>query len=150
MGLDVFAEHRSIWKGKPVLADIYAVWFDALLDTLGPSRRRVLELGAGPGFFSEYARARRPPALSLDRGGRGGGPLERRGPRRPPPAVPVRLFRYDPRRGRPASSRPAPDVLRGSGARARPRRVRGNGGALGDAALLSRLPLAASGGLTLG
>ena len=60
MGLDVFAEHRSIWKGKPVLADIYAVWFDALLDTLGPSRRRVLELGAGPGFFSEYARAHRP------------------------------------------------------------------------------------------
>ena len=60
MGLDVLVEHRSTWNAKPVLADIYAVWFEALLDTLGSSHRRVLELGAGPGFLSEYARGRRP------------------------------------------------------------------------------------------
>ena len=60
MGLDVLVEHRSTWNAKPVLADIYAVWFEALLDALGPARRRVLELGAGPGFLSDYARARRP------------------------------------------------------------------------------------------
>ena len=60
MGLDVLIEHRSTWNAKPVLADIYAVWFEALLDTLGSSHRRVLELGAGPGFLSEYARGRRP------------------------------------------------------------------------------------------
>ncbi len=60
MGLDVLVKHRSIWKAKPVLADVYAVWFKALLDTLGSSHRRVLEPGAGPGFLSEYARGRRP------------------------------------------------------------------------------------------
>jgi SAM-dependent methyltransferase len=60
MGLDVLVEHRSVWKAKPVLADIYGVWFEALLGTLGSSHRRVLELGAGPGFLSEYARGRRP------------------------------------------------------------------------------------------
>lgn len=60
MGLDLLVEHRSTWSAKPVLADIYAVWFQALLDSLGSSHRRVLELGAGPGFLSQYARARRP------------------------------------------------------------------------------------------
>jgi SAM-dependent methyltransferase len=60
MSLEQLEDHRRIWKAKPVLADVYAVWFDALLGALGPSHRRVLELGAGPGFFSEYARRRRP------------------------------------------------------------------------------------------
>lgn len=60
VGLEVLLKHRSIWNAKPVLADIYAVWFEALLDTLGSSHHRVLELGAGPGFLSEYARGRRP------------------------------------------------------------------------------------------
>lgn len=51
-------EHRSVWAGKPVLAPVYGVWFDALLDQV-PSGR-VLEVGAGPGFLGEYARRRRP------------------------------------------------------------------------------------------
>src|SRR5262249_43760289 len=43
------AEQRRLWERKPVLAEIYAVWFEALLAGL-PERGRVLEVGAGPGF----------------------------------------------------------------------------------------------------
>lgn len=57
MSRDRLEEHRRIWEGKPVLADVYAVWFEALLKTLS-SRGPVLEVGAGPGFFSAYARQR--------------------------------------------------------------------------------------------
>jgi SAM-dependent methyltransferase len=53
------AEHRRIWEGKPVLSRVYAVWFDALLQAL-PARARVVEIGAGPGFLSAYARQRAP------------------------------------------------------------------------------------------
>jgi SAM-dependent methyltransferase len=53
------AEHRRIWEGKPVLARVYAVWFDALLASL-PERPRVVEVGAGPGFLSGHARRRMP------------------------------------------------------------------------------------------
>jgi SAM-dependent methyltransferase len=60
MSLDLLEEHRRMWQAKPVLSDVYRVWFDALLGALEPSHRRVLELGAGPGFFTEYARRRRP------------------------------------------------------------------------------------------
>lgn len=56
-GAGRLAEHRRIWEGKPVLSRVYGVWFDALLDRL-PPRARVLEVGAGPGFLSEYARGR--------------------------------------------------------------------------------------------
>jgi SAM-dependent methyltransferase len=52
-------EHRGLWARKPVLARVYAVWFDALLEGLPPSAR-VLEVGAGPGFFAEHAARRRP------------------------------------------------------------------------------------------
>jgi SAM-dependent methyltransferase len=52
-------EHREIWRTKPVLADIYAIWFRALLART-PSGARVLEVGAGPGFLAEYARQHRP------------------------------------------------------------------------------------------
>jgi SAM-dependent methyltransferase len=52
-------EHRRVWSDKPVLRRIYAVWFDALLD-LAPRGARVLEVGAGPGFLTEYARRQRP------------------------------------------------------------------------------------------
>ncbi|HEX9187344.1 MAG TPA: class I SAM-dependent methyltransferase [Vicinamibacteria bacterium] len=55
MSLDRLQEHRAIWAGKPVLADVYRVWFDALLEGL-PRGSRVLELGAGPGFLAEHAR----------------------------------------------------------------------------------------------
>jgi SAM-dependent methyltransferase len=56
-GTERLAEHRRIWAGKPVLARVYAVWFEALLDRL-PPRARVLEVGAGPGFLKEHAQAR--------------------------------------------------------------------------------------------
>jgi len=58
--LELLTNHRRIWKHKPVLADVYLVWFEALLGDLGAHHRRILELGAGPGFLSEYARRQRP------------------------------------------------------------------------------------------
>src|SRR5262249_45174681 len=60
MGLELLADHRRIWTAKPVLADVYSVWFEALLGALDSSHRRVLEPGAGPGFFADYARRHRP------------------------------------------------------------------------------------------
>jgi SAM-dependent methyltransferase len=51
--------HRAVWSEKAVLRPIYRVWFDALLATVARGSR-VLEVGAGPGFLSEYARERRP------------------------------------------------------------------------------------------
>jgi SAM-dependent methyltransferase len=55
-------EHRRLWAAKPVLQDVYAVWFDAILGALGESGS-VLEIGAGPGFLSAHAR-RRPRRLA--------------------------------------------------------------------------------------
>jgi SAM-dependent methyltransferase len=55
MTLSRLDEHREIWRRKPVLGKVYEVWFDLLLSELG-RRQRVLEVGAGPGFLSEYAR----------------------------------------------------------------------------------------------
>ncbi len=52
-------EHRRIWQKKPALAKVYQKWFDELLAVL-PSRARVLEVGAGPGFLSAYVRAQSP------------------------------------------------------------------------------------------
>lgn len=52
-------EHRRLWDAKPALQAVYAAWFDRLLAEAGPGQR-VLEVGAGPGLFSRYARARRP------------------------------------------------------------------------------------------
>ena len=51
-------EHRRVWADKPVLAQVYGVWFEALLSELPPGR--ALEVGAGPGFLREYARRQRP------------------------------------------------------------------------------------------
>ena len=59
MSCERLRDHRRIWERKPVLAEVYAVWFEALLAAL-PAGGRVLEAGAGPGFFSEYARTRKP------------------------------------------------------------------------------------------
>jgi SAM-dependent methyltransferase len=50
-------DHRRLWQAKPSLRDVYAVWFDALLDRLG-SASIVLEVGAGPGFLAAHARER--------------------------------------------------------------------------------------------
>jgi SAM-dependent methyltransferase len=58
-GAGVLHEHRRIWEGKPVLAPIYAVWFEALLASL-PEEGTALEVGAGPGFLAEHARGRFP------------------------------------------------------------------------------------------
>jgi len=58
-GLARLQEHRRIWRGKAALRRIYAVWFDALL-RLAPAGARVLEIGAGPGLLSDYAREHRP------------------------------------------------------------------------------------------
>jgi SAM-dependent methyltransferase len=52
-------DHRRIWAAKPVLARVYAVWFDALIGGL-PRGARTLEVGAGPGFLAEYASRERP------------------------------------------------------------------------------------------
>jgi len=56
MSLERLEEHRRIWSAKPLLAEVYRVWFDALLATLRDGR--ILEVGAGPGFFATYARNR--------------------------------------------------------------------------------------------
>ncbi|HVR72210.1 MAG TPA: class I SAM-dependent methyltransferase [Vicinamibacteria bacterium] len=50
-------DHRRLWQAKPVLRDVYAVWFDALLESLLPAAS-VLEVGAGPGFLAAHARER--------------------------------------------------------------------------------------------
>jgi len=52
-------EHRRLWARKPVLAAVYRPWFEGLLEPLAPGAA-VLEVGAGPGFLAEFARARRP------------------------------------------------------------------------------------------
>ncbi len=59
MSLQRLREHRSIWDAKPVLADVYAVWFEELVRLAAPAQR-VLEVGAGPGLLGQWARGRRP------------------------------------------------------------------------------------------
>jgi SAM-dependent methyltransferase len=59
LSLERLREHRAIWAGKPVLADVYSVWFRDLLSFVSP-RQTVLEIGAGPGFLTEWARSQRP------------------------------------------------------------------------------------------
>ena len=59
MSRALLEEHRRVWQAKPVLRTVYGVWFDALLGEAPPAAR-VLEVGAGPGFFLAHARSRRP------------------------------------------------------------------------------------------
>lgn len=59
MSLERLREHRRLWRQKPVLARVYGAWFDAILSEL-PQGARVLEVGAGPGFFAEHSRRSRP------------------------------------------------------------------------------------------
>lgn len=59
MSLDVLREHRRVFSRKPVLADVYGVWFDHILEGV-PQNARVLEAGAGPGLFAPHARSVRP------------------------------------------------------------------------------------------
>jgi len=50
-------DHRRLWNAKPALREVYAVWFEAVLDAIAGAAD-VLEIGAGPGFLTERARAR--------------------------------------------------------------------------------------------
>lgn len=59
MSLDLLNEHRRVFAGKGVLARVYGVWFDRLLEGL-PAGALVLEAGAGPGLFAPHARKARP------------------------------------------------------------------------------------------
>lgn len=59
MSLERLLEHRAIWNAKPVLADVYGVWFRDLVSLAAPAQR-VIEIGAGPGLLTEWARAHRP------------------------------------------------------------------------------------------
>jgi SAM-dependent methyltransferase len=52
-------EHRRLWADKPVLARVYARWFELLLAE-APRGGRVVEVGAGPGTLRAFARATRP------------------------------------------------------------------------------------------
>lgn len=58
MSLDRLLEHRRLWLDKPTLRLAYGVWFESLLETIGPASR-VLEVGAGPGLLSKHAREHR-------------------------------------------------------------------------------------------
>jgi SAM-dependent methyltransferase len=55
MSRERLEEHRRLWESKPALRAVYAVWFVVLLREL-EGARSVLEIGAGPGFFSVHAR----------------------------------------------------------------------------------------------
>jgi SAM-dependent methyltransferase len=59
MSLDLLREHRRVFAEKSVLAEVYGVWFDRLLEGL-PPQARVLEAGAGPGLFGPHAKSKRP------------------------------------------------------------------------------------------
>jgi len=59
VSLDRLIEHRRLWDEKPTLARVYEVWFDRVLSAL-PPESRVLEVGAGPGFFARHAARVRP------------------------------------------------------------------------------------------
>jgi SAM-dependent methyltransferase len=52
-------EHRRLWADKPVLARVYAHWFELLLAE-APRGGRVVEVGAGPGTLRAFARETRP------------------------------------------------------------------------------------------
>ena len=58
MSLAELRRHVEVWERKPSLRRVYAVWFDQLAGPL-PQDARVLEIGAGPGFFARHARATR-------------------------------------------------------------------------------------------
>ena len=58
MSRERLLEHRQLWAEKPVLAEVYRPWFEALLAQI-PAGGRALEVGAGPGFLADEARRTR-------------------------------------------------------------------------------------------
>jgi len=67
MTLDLLCEHRRVFAEKPVLPEVYGVWFDRLLQGL-PRGGVILEAGAGPGLFAPHVHRVRPDLrwISLD------------------------------------------------------------------------------------
>jgi SAM-dependent methyltransferase len=63
----VLDDHRRVWRGKPVLDEVYRVWFQDLAAQV-PVGGLAVEIGAGPGFLRAYVRAHRHDArwLSTD------------------------------------------------------------------------------------
>jgi len=59
VSLATLETHRRLWASKPVLAKVYAPWFERLVAACAAGAR-VLEVGAGPGWLAAYARAHRP------------------------------------------------------------------------------------------
>ena len=59
--LEYVRQHREIWALRPELRAVYHGLFATLLEAAG-ARRPIVELGAGPGFFHEYA----PDSISTD------------------------------------------------------------------------------------
>lgn len=58
MSHHLLLEHRRVWQEKEVLARVYGPWFEALLAEV-PAGGHALEVGAGPGFLAQHARATR-------------------------------------------------------------------------------------------
>ena len=54
--VDLLRRHRAAWEARPELRTVYREWFAALLEAVGPGRP-VVEVGAGPGFFKDFAPA---------------------------------------------------------------------------------------------
>jgi len=50
----VLAAHRVIWGRRPELRQVYGEWFERLLGCVA-GLAPVVEVGAGPGFFKEFA-----------------------------------------------------------------------------------------------
>jgi SAM-dependent methyltransferase len=51
---ETLARHRAVWEARPELREVYRAWFRRLLDEIA-GRAPVIEIGAGPGFFKEFA-----------------------------------------------------------------------------------------------
>lgn len=64
MSRAVLDDHRRVWQRKPVLQDVYRIWFEALAAQV-PAGGRAVEIGAGPGFLRSHVRDRRPDAKWL-------------------------------------------------------------------------------------
>jgi SAM-dependent methyltransferase len=51
---EVLAQHRTAWEARPELREVYLEWFGRLLGAV-EGLHPVVEVGAGPGFFKEFA-----------------------------------------------------------------------------------------------
>jgi SAM-dependent methyltransferase len=51
---EVLARHRAVWEARPELRQVYCEWFERLLGAV-EGLEPVVEVGAGPGFFKEFA-----------------------------------------------------------------------------------------------